>query len=418
VVVYLFATWATDGAMRVPVSAGSIAETTTVLTPVNPFLALESLLLPSSYAPPAGEVRGWLARQWMEHPARTYCVLTTLLSAALGVSAAFAVRALGTRTVSTPWWRKLLQPATAEGREAMTVGSNPISWRESQLRGTSMAAMVGRWGFVIAGVAGGVVLPVLHRTGALGTGGFRTALQAVVAAETVVILLTALNMSATAVSREREDGSLDIILTTPIQPGPYIAGKLRGIIQFLAPMLAVPAATLLASAVYVLAKGMGVPGGITVQAASGTATVAVPAMLPEGALEYPLVMLAFTAFAVMVGLQWSIKSKGTIASAVGAVFATGVTALVLGLCGMAAGRSIPGVGAFMNALTPVNLLAAVITPEAVADDTLQQGLATFRVALAIGAVAAGALGAGVVWAMHSSMQKTFMFTVRKLAGTA
>jgi hypothetical protein len=24
----------------------------------------------------------------------------------------------------------------------------------------------------------------------------------------------------------------------------------------------------------------------------------------------------------------------------------------------------------------------------------------------------------VVWAMHSSMQKTFMFTVRKLAGTA
>jgi hypothetical protein len=40
------------------------------------------------------------------------------------------------------------------------------------------------------------------------------------------------------------------------------------------------------------------------------------------------------------------------------------------------------------------------------------------VALAIGAVAAGALGAGVVWAMHSSMQKTFMFTVRKLAGTA
>ena len=85
---------------------------------------------------------------------------------------------------------------------------------------------------------------------------------------------------------------------------------------------------------------------------------------------------------------------------------------------MAAGRSIPGVGAFMNALTPVNLLAAVITPESVADDTLQQGLGTFRVALAIGAVAAGALGAGVVWAMHGSMQKTFMFTVRKLAGTA
>ena len=417
VVVYLFATWATDGAMRVPVSAGSIAETTTVLTPVNPFLALESLLLPSSYAPPAGEVRGWLARQWMEHPARTYCVLTTLLSAALGVSAAFAVRALGTRTVSTPWWRKLLQPATAEGREAMTVGSNPISWRESQLRGTSMAAMVGRWGFVIAGVAGGVVLPVLHRTGALGTGGFRTALQAVVAAETVVILLTALNMSATAVSREREDGSLDIILTTPIQPGPYLSGKLRGLIQFLAPMLLVPTATLTAAAIYVVGRGFGVPGGVDVSVTPGTTAVTIPAMLPEGAFEYPLVMLAFTAFAVMVGLQWSIKSKGTIGSAVGAVFATGTVALVLGLCGMAGGQSIPWIGSLMNALMPINLVAAIVTPEAVAPRTVEDGLAVHRIALVIGSGAAAAAGAATVWAMHASMKKTFMFTVRKLAGT-
>ncbi|NBQ16525.1 MAG: hypothetical protein EBU31_18400, partial [Proteobacteria bacterium] len=357
---------------------------TTVFTPINPFLALESLLMPSTYAAPTIEQPGWVVSAWMLHPARTYCLLTLAMSLALMVASAFSVRALGARTVSTPWWRRMTQAAKAEGRTAMRVGHNPIAWRESQLRGTSLMALVGRWGFVVVGILGGIMLPILHRTGALTLDGFRTALQTVVAAESVVIVLTALNMSATAVSREREDGSLDIILTTPIQPGPYIAGKLRGIIQFLAPMLAVPAATLLASAVYVLAKGMGAPGGITVQAASGTATVAVPAMLPEGALEYPLVMLAFTAFAVMVGLQWSIKSKGTIGSAVGAVFATGVTGLVLGLCGMAAGRSIPGVGAFMNALTPVNLLAAVITPEAVADDTLQQGLGTFRVALAIG----------------------------------
>ena len=417
VVVYLFATWAADGALRVPVSAGSVAETTTVLTPLNPFLALESLLLPSSYAPPAGEARGWAARQWMEHPARTYCALTALLSAALGVSAAFAVRALGTRTVSTPWWRKLLQPASAEGREAMKVGSNPISWRESQLRGTSMAAMVGRWGFVIAGVAGGVVLPVLHRTGALGTGGFRTALQAVVAAETVVILLTALNMSATAVSREREDGSLDIILTTPIQPGPYLSGKLRGLIQFLAPMLLVPTATLAAAAIYVVGRGFGVPGGVDMTVTPGTTAITVPAMLPEGAFEYPLVMLAFTAFAVMVGLQWSIKSKGTIGSAVGAVFATGTVALVLGLCGMAGGQSIPWIGSLMNALMPINLVAAIVTPEAVAPRTSEDGLAVHRIALVLGSAAAAAAGAATVWAMHASMKKTFMFTVRKLAGT-
>jgi ABC-type transport system involved in multi-copper enzyme maturation permease subunit len=418
VVIYLFATWAADNALRTSISPGSLAQATTVFTPVNPFLALESLLMPATYSPPAADGAGWLASHWMQHPARTYCLLTVGASVALLVVSAFAVRAMGMRTVSTPWWRRLSRAPQAEGREAMRVGSNPIAWRESQLRGTSLMALAGRWGFVAVGILGGIAIPVLHRMGTLSTPGFRLTLQAVLAAETAVIVLTALNMSATAVSREREDGSLDIILTTPIQPGPYLAGKLRGLIQFLAPMLMVPTVTLAASAVYVLAKGMGVPGGVDVSVSSGTASVQLPAMLPEGALEYPLTMLAFTSFAVMVGLQWSIKSKGTIASAVGAVFATGVAGLVLGLCGMAAGRGIPAVGAFMNALTPINLVAAVVTPESVADETLQQGVGTYRAFLAAGALGAAAVGVGVVWAMHSAMKKTFMFTVRKLAGTA
>lgn len=418
VVIYLFATWAADGALRTPVSAGSSTECTTVFTAVNPFLALESLLLPAGYAPAAAEEPGWLRSAWLIHPARTYCVLTMVLSLLLLTAGALAVRALGTRTVRTPWWRRMTHPSRTAARDAMRVGHNPIAWRESQLRGTSLMALAGRWGFVAAGLLAGIAIPLLHRLGTISTAGFRASVQTVVAAETVVIVLTALNMSATAVSREREDGSLDIILTTPIQPGPYLAGKLRGLIQFLAPMLAVPAATLLFAGTYVLANGFGVPGGTSVQVSSGTSNVVLPAVLPEAALEYPLVMLAFTSFAVMVGLQWSIKSKGTIGSAVGAVFATGVAGLVLGLCGLAAGRSIPGLGAFMNALTPINLVAATVTPEAVADEMLAQGVGAYRVSLAVGACAAAGAGLGVVWAMHSAMKRTFMFTVRKLAGTA
>ena len=417
VVIYLFATWAADGALREPVSAGSSTDCTTPFTAVNPFLALESLLLPSGYAPAAAEQPGWLRSAWLIHPARTYCTLTVLLSLLLLAGSTFAVRALGTRTVRTPWWRRFSQPARAEGRGAMRVGNNPIAWRESQLRGTSLVALAGRWGFVAAGILAGLGIPLLHRAGALTTPGLRLTLQAVVAAETAVIVLTALNMSATAVSREREDGSLDIILTTPIQPGPYLAGKLRGLIQFLAPMLAVPAVTLLAAGAYVLADGMGVAGGTSITVSPGTAPLVIPAVLPEAAIEYPLVMLAFTSFAVMVGLQWSIKSKGTIGSAVGAVFATGVAGLVLGLCGLAAGRSIPGLGAFMNALTPINMVAAAVFPETVAQEMLEQGVGTYRISLAVGACAASVAGFAVVWAMHSAMKRTFMFTVRKLAGT-
>jgi len=418
VVVYLFATWAADGAIRQPVAAGSATEGTTAFTAINPFLALESLLLPSTYAVPTVGGAGWLAGQWMGHPVRTYCLLTVLGAAALMVTSALSVRSLGSRAVKTPWWRRFTQRRSVEGRQAMRVGSNPISWRESQLRGTSVAAMVGRWGFVAAGVLGGLSIPFLHRVGVLPTAAFRTVLLTVTTAETVVIILTAINMSATAVSREREDGSLDIILTTPIQPGPYLAGKLRGLIHFLLPMLAVPATTLAASALYVTMYGQGAPGGVTIDVTVGTGTVTIPAMLPEGAIEYPLVMLAFTAFAAMVGLQWSIKSKGTIGSAVGAVAATGTVGLVLGLCGLASGQSIPVIGAFVNALNPVNLLLAVVTPESVGSRTLEDGLGLYRSALVIGSVVAAAAGVGAVWAMHGVMKKTFMFTVRKLAGTS
>jgi hypothetical protein len=72
----------------------------------------------------------------------------------------------------------------------------------------------------------------------------------------------------------------------------------------------------------------------------------------------------------------------------------------------------------MNALTPVNLLLATITPEAVAARTLQEGVGVHRWAMGIGSLVAAGLGAGAVWAMHGALKRTFMFTVRKLAGTA
>jgi hypothetical protein len=64
------------------------------------------------------------------------------------------------------------------------------------------------------------------------------------------------------------------------------------------------------------------------------------------------------------------------------------------------------------------LVAAVVTPESVADRTLADGIAGYRAALALGAVIAAGAGIAVVWGMRSAMQRTFMFTVRKLAGTA
>jgi hypothetical protein len=54
----------------------------------------------------------------------------------------------------------------------------------------------------------------------------------------------------------------------------------------------------------------------------------------------------------------------------------------------------------------------------VADRTIADGIAGYRAALAVGAAVTAGAGVAVVWGMRSAMQRTFMFTVRKLAGTA
>jgi hypothetical protein len=150
---------------------------------------------------------------------------------------------------------------------------------------------------------------------------------------------------------------------------------------------------------------------------SSAVPVLVPVVLPEAALTMPLVLAPFVAFCVMIGLQWSIKSKGTIGSVAAAVGVAVAISGVLGLCGWVAGRGIPFLGAVLTAVNPINLLAAAVQPGATIGSTLQQG-AGARMSLVIGGILAAAGYAAIVFAMHSNMKRTFMMTVRKLAGTA
>ncbi len=72
----------------------------------------------------------------------------------------------------------------------------------------------------------------------------------------------------------------------------------------------------------------------------------------------------------------------------------------------------------MNGLTPFSLVLSLVAPafswRAV---NSAGGMALARSSLVVGALTAGAGYVFVVWAMHSATKKTFMFTVRKLAGT-
>ena len=424
VVMYLFVTYALDLRLRVPTAIGSPARFTTVLTPLNPFLALEVLLKSNTYVPHdlAGARTLWITQLWMSRPITAFCWTCVGLSAVMIAYSTVRVRVIGARTGSVPWHRRLLRMGAkgAVERTPRKVGHNPIAWRESVARGKTLTAVVARWGFVALGIGVGIGLIGLYHVGTWNAAQLQAALVTVLAAEIVVITLVAINTSATAVSREREDGTLDLILTTPIQPGPYLSGKLRGLIQYLLPLLLVPTVTMGILALYLLGDGFGRAGGVVIKnvpLAGTTVTLDLPLALWEGALTLPLVLLMFTAFCVMVGLHWSIKSKGTISSVVVAVLVVGVIAGVLGLCGIPAGKKLQIVGALFTAVSPMNLLFAIVYPAETIPKSIADPVAG-RAALAIGAVIASAIYIVVVYGMHTTMKRSFMMTVRKLAGAA
>src|SRR5207248_3816630 len=78
----------------------------------------------------------------------------------------------------------------------------------------------------------------------------RQFLLGAVMVEVAVILLIVTNAAASTVTREKEDGTLDLLLSTPITSRYYIWGKLRGLVSFVMPLVAVPVASILLFIVY------------------------------------------------------------------------------------------------------------------------------------------------------------------------
>ncbi|MFO0827879.1 MAG: hypothetical protein U0572_06980 [Phycisphaerales bacterium] len=419
VVMYLFVTYALDLVVRwgQPVSVGTGAYYTTWLTAANPFLALESLLMANTYVIPdvSADGSGWLARVWIGRPVASFCWSCALISLFMVGWSTVRLRVIGTRGATIPWHKRLFGRVSATGQRTLrTVGHNPIAWRERTSRADSLLGRMGRWLFVLAGAVAALVVIFLFHRAIISPQTFQLTMVTIVVAEIVIVVLTAINLSGVAVSREREDGTLDLLLTTPIQPGPYIAGKLQGLVQYLLPMMLVPFVSMGLASLYVL---IGFHNkNLVISKMIGTNTVNLPVMLVEGALLVPIVLVAFVSLCVMIGLGWSIKSKGTIGSVIAAFGIVVLIGGVLGLCATATGNNVPYLGAVLNALSPVNLAVASIAPDLVMAGSLGD-LPSARVSLVIGTAVAAIGYVGIVFALHTNMKRTFMMTVRRLAGT-
>jgi len=407
----------------------------TWMTAINPFLALKALLNPSGYLAWTEGSRSGFAAWFLEKPVQTWCWLSAGVSMLLMAMSTVTVRIAGLAGLGgmsgrggIPWYRRMfgLGAKGGETRPARHVWHNPIAWREAAARNATLGRMVARWSFIICGGLWGLGLVLYFHGGGIDVAVFRDVVFYTAIGELAVISLVAVNMAATSVAREREDGTLDLLLTTPITPGSYLGGKMRGMVAYLLPLIAVPVGTILLAGVYVLAVQAGLlsrEGGVVYQhqviGASTGMFIPIPAVLPEAALIVGVVVVPFIAFCVMVGMQWSLKSKGSLSAVVATVGVVGVVGGIVGLCAYKSGTDFQFVGSAIAALSPITAVSATIYPESALASTVNGfGLASARIGLLVGCGIAALAYLAVVYGLRANMVHNFDMTVRRLAGVA
>lgn len=430
VVTYIATTIAIDAWLRTRgLGMGINGSGVTWLTSLNPFLAIRSLLSPTAY--PSADIAAYpgLKGFMLATPAAAWSTISILISVFLVGASTLTVRTGGLRQVANgtsgiPWYRRMfkLGAVDIEHRPPRHVWSNPIAWREAASRNATFGRILARWSFVGLGAITAIGVVILYHTAVLSTADFQFIIKSLVFTEVFLIALVGVNMAATAVAGEREDGTLDLILTTPITPKMYLAGKLRGLVSYLLPLIAVPVFTIGIAGLYSLFGGLGKPelASFTHRIPGGIGTTEVPVVLPEAGLLSLIVLIPFIAFCVMIGLHWSLKSKGTLSSVVGTVAVVMIVSGILGLCGWASGADMPVIGPALTTLSPASMLDALISPVNRLDETVNsgsEGLTTARISMAIGALASAGIYIAVVYGVLTALVRNFDFTVRKLAGS-
>ncbi len=439
---YLVATYAADLMIRMSNRAATIGaigavQPTTWLTPLHPALVLEASFNNPTYRPPAVDDVAHLPRLiafYQSRPLATFTTLVLASSALMLLFSATQVRRLGQGLPVLPLpakWRTFLRlnPAGERTRAARQVWNSPIAWREANARGNKFTSIIARWGFIILGIAAAVVLIVMYHNQSLprlaaGLGGratdqgpaFRMGLLALLMLEMAVIVIVALYMSAGCVSKEREDGTLDLLLTTPVTPQQYVWGKLRGLVSFLSALISVPVITMVLACLYTLFAGP----RATVKYYVGTSVHEGPLVYPEMMLAVPLLFVPFVALCVTVGMTWSIKAKGVLGAVIPSVGIIAAVMLVLGFCGLNAAKEVPAIGTVVNAFSPVTHLITIVNPAETVKDFHAGGASTTgaRLSLIVGSMIAAAGYGMIVYVYLTATVKTFDQTVRKLTGTA
>lgn len=240
----------------------------------------------------------------------------------------------------------------------------------------------------------------------------RKLLLILVSVELAAILLTVTNAAASTVTREKEDGSLDLLLATPMTSRYYIWGKLRGLVVFALPMIAVPIASVLLFIVYDFFNSGG--------GASETWTV-----FPEALLALPPMFIVSAALAAMLGMHMSLVCRKTVAAVMSSA------AIVAGACGTmawigfeittSASSSAANISCAIASFSPFTLPMLLIDPYSTAVSAFDPASASTadmkmtRLVILLFALIASGVYSAIVLGMYHSMVKNFDMTIRRQA---
>jgi ABC-type transport system involved in multi-copper enzyme maturation permease subunit len=468
---------------------------TSWLTGIHPFLALRTIFFDKAYLPPElgslpPSLQAWPTGWYLSNPSSFYITAMFGLSLLLVLPSIVLLRWVAQTNLPVKTWllAKMHLAKADRTRKPRTVWANPIAWREAKTKASAAKAGLLRYGFILGGLAGAIVicsrfatqetpgsyilpgsynpatgsLVVYGKTDAhtyalapntpitikqspadtgrpgsltdlrhqyaatvdpnadntlagitlmpyarqLTEGGARNYLLGATVLEFAVVLLIVTNAAASAVTREKEDGTLDLLLTTPITSRYYIWGKLRGLVYFVLPLLAVPAASVLLFVLYDLFR-FGTGGG-----GDDEKWIA----FPETVLLMPAMLLIVTAFAAILGMRMSLQLRTTVLAVMSSV------GIVVGICGLLGWcgysllnmRDNSGVALFVGSFSPFTLLTMLINPWDFAEHAFADpDTSGNRLTIAISTLIAVAVYTAVVWAMYKSMVKNFDMTIRR-----
>ncbi len=376
------------------------------LAPFHPFLALFAVTGQTPPPPPENlHDYGWPWRWMLANPQYGYMVVTFLVSASVVLVSLFAVRR-ASKVSDSSWIQRIRDMFRKEEKGELRkkprrVWNNPIAWREASTRGSAAGRSGLRWTFSVIGVALGVHLLLATEYGWFGMNADSagTALTALVWIELAVILLVVTNTAAATLTRERDAGTMDLLLATPMTSKYIIAGMLRGLVSFVIPLIIVPTITV---------------GVFVIRDLFRTAGKSVTT--PEALLFVPVMILVFCAAAAIVGLHRSLNSRKTTQAVMTS------TAIVLGAAGLlwlcVFGVSSGGseIAAVFMPLSPFPAMQAMIDYRDAFDThsatTSSQHL-RLRFMRAVTAVISCCVYAAIVVGAYKQMVRSFDMTVRK-----